>query len=512
MTDESHRSMYVPSSHSLPASCLILYSTSIQILDDYSLLNIFYLYRPVYEGGEEIDEVRISNWRWWYKPAQICGRWRRIILGSASYLGLCLVCANGTLVTDMLAHSPPFPLIINFIHELHDRDVTAEDEEGIVLALQQYNRVRHIHLRVPIRNSQRFIMAIDEEYSVLESLIMLHPKGDNSMNVTLPQTFRAPRLQRLVLSGFAFSTGSPLRTTIISRLVTLRLYLTHPSAYFRPNIMLRYLSAMPQLETLVIGFFFPVPNREVERQLVLTPIGSVVTLPSLRYLTFQGASAYLEALVCGITTPRLEKLGIAFLHQLIFSLPHLLQFLRTTTSLEFREAEIEFSSMAVRVGLYPRNGGGKWAFRVDVDCEDLDWQVSSVAEISEALSEMFLAVEHLTLGVRKTPDMEEGCYEVDWHRLLSRFGKVKTLFVDAPLVAELSRCFLSGDKEPPFGLLPKLQQLLYSGVAGGDAFRPFIDSRRNASRPITLIPDYSPGIDLDMAWKVFMAQMELDHV
>ena len=393
----------------------------------------------------------------------------------------------------MLAHSPPFPLIINFIHILHDRDITAEDEQGIVSALQQRNRVRRIHLRVPIRNLHRFIMAIDEEYSMLESLVMLPRAGDNNMNVTLPQTFRAPHLQRLVLSGFAFPTGSPLRTIVIGCLVTLRLYLTNPSAYFRPNILLQCLSAMPLLEKLVIGFSFPVPNRDVERQLSRTPIGTHVTLPSLCYFTFQGASAYLEALLCGITAPGLEKLGIAFFNELIYSLPHLLEFMRTAVSLKFHDAQIEFSRGTVRMGLYPRDGSGKWAFRMDVDCEDLDWQVSSVAEISDALNQVLSAVENLTLGMKRgnpSPDTEDGCYEVGctlWHRLLSSFANAKTLFVDSSLVAGLSRCLLSEGKELLFGLLPELQQLIYSGVAGSDAFRPFIDSRRNASRPVNLI-------------------------
>ena len=391
----------------------------------------------------------------------------------------------------MLVHSPPFPLIINFVHMPHDREITAEDEDGIVFALQQRNRVRHIHFRAPIRDLQRLIMAIDEEYSMLESLVMLHPTGDNSTNVTLPQTFRAPHLQRLILSGFAFPTGSPLRTTVIGRLVTLRLYLTHPSAYFPPNTLLEYLSAMPQLEKLVIGFLFPFPNRVVENQLLLTPIGTRVTLPNLHHFTFQGVGAYLEALVSGITTPRLEKLGIAFFNQLIYSLPHLLQFMRTTTSLKFHDAEIEFSRMAVRVGLYPRDGGGKWAFRMDVDCEDLDWQASSMAEISDALSQVFSAVEYLTLRVTRNlfQNTEVGCHEVGctaWHRLLSSFGSVKTLFVDSPLVAELSRCLPSEDEKLPFVLLPELQQLIYFRLADGDSFRPFIDSRRRASRPVTL--------------------------
>jgi hypothetical protein len=251
---------------------------------------------------------------------------------------------------------------------------------------------------------------------------------------------------------------------------------------------------MPQLEKLVIGFLFPVPNRDVERQLSLTPIRTHVTLPSLRYFAFQGAGAYLEALVCGITAPGLEKLAIVFFNQLMYSLPHLLQFMRATASLKFHDAEIKFSSMAVRMGLCPPDEGGKWAFRMDVGCDDLDWQVASVAEISDALSEAFSAVEHLTLQVRRddlSPDTE-GCYEVDcmaWRRLLSLFGNVKTLFVDSPLLAELSRCLLLDDasEERPFELLPELQQLIYSGEAGDDTFKPFINSRRNTSCPVTLI-------------------------
>ena len=53
-------------------------------------------------------------------------------------------------------------------------------------------------------------------------------------------------------------------------LVALCLYMIHPSTYFHPNILLRWVSFMPQLEMLVVYFEFPVPNRDVERQLTYT--------------------------------------------------------------------------------------------------------------------------------------------------------------------------------------------------------------------------------------------------
>ena len=392
----------------------------------------------------------------------------------------------------MLACSPPFPLIINFIHIRHDRDITAEDEKGMVFALQQRNRVRHIRFRMGVRNLQRVIMAIDDEYPMLESLVVLHPTRDNSANWILPLSFRAPHLRRLVLSGVAFPTKSPLLTTVMSRLVTLRLYFIHQSAYVRPNVLFQSLSIMPQLETVVIGFLFPVPNRDVERELLLTPIRSHITLPNLRYFTFQGASSYLEALVRWATTPRLEKLGVVFSNELIFSLPYLLQFIIATESLKFHCALIEFSSASTRVGLYSPEDRENWAFRIDVDCEQFDWQLSSMAQIFSALRNAFSEVEHLILGVGSgnlSPDLEKGHHEIDcieWRRLLSSFGNVKAIFVHSPLVAEVSRC-LRWEDGKLLELLPELQELIYPGIDDEIPFKPFIYSRRNTGRPVTLV-------------------------
>src|SRR5579863_5673416 len=123
--------------------------TSIHILDDISLLQIFSLYRPNGLERDQYDRFKWDIWdreRWWYKLVQVCQRWRRIILASPSHLGLCLLCTPGTPVADMLAHSPPFPLVIDYYHPNHD--LTTEDEEGIMLALQHRNRVQRICLRL----------------------------------------------------------------------------------------------------------------------------------------------------------------------------------------------------------------------------------------------------------------------------------------------------------------------------------------------------------------------------
>jgi hypothetical protein len=134
------------------------------------LLNIFCLYRPDLLDEDNIDGDRIlqgGEWvreRWWHTSTRVCQRWRYLMLRSASYLGLRLVCSRGTPVADMLAHSPPLPLIIDHINR--DPVTTAEDEEGILLALQHHDRVRRVRLRVPVPNLQKLIVAMEEEYPI----------------------------------------------------------------------------------------------------------------------------------------------------------------------------------------------------------------------------------------------------------------------------------------------------------------------------------------------------------
>ena len=228
----------------------------------------------------------------------------RTVVGSASYLGVSLVCTNGTPVAEMLAHSPPLPLVIDYRLD-EDDNITVEDEEGAVLALNQYDRVRRVRFLMPVTSLQKLIVAMDGEYLIREYLIITNL--DKEEILTFPETLQAPRLSHLALFGLTFPIGFRLLTTAVG-LVTLHLFLIHPSTYIHPNTLLQWPSSMPQLETLFFGFFFPIPNRDLERQLARTPIMTVVALPNLRRFVLRGVGSYLDAIVHRITAPRLEKL------------------------------------------------------------------------------------------------------------------------------------------------------------------------------------------------------------
>jgi len=184
-------------------------SAPIHILDNYSLLNVFFISRPVLLDDSMVDNDHMLNggeWRrecWWYKFVQVCQRWRYLILGSASYLQLCLVCTYGTPVADMLAHSPPIPLVLDYIDE--DHDITTEDEQAIILALLHRDRVRRIRLQMPIPDLQKLVPAIDGEFPILQFLYVEPPTrsaDDTSLRLMISKTFRAPHLCHLALMNF----------------------------------------------------------------------------------------------------------------------------------------------------------------------------------------------------------------------------------------------------------------------------------------------------------------------
>jgi len=305
------------------------------------------------DEDKDSDVIRLSivngrrweNEHWWYKPAHVCRRWRNLILGSTSFLDLCLVFTPGTPVADMLAHSPPLPIVIDYV------DGDGNVEEGIFLALEQPNRIRCIRVALCLQDLQKFVMAIDDELPALEYLVMVLTGAGREGDATLvfPDTIQAPHLRHLALLDIV-PIGSRLLTTAVG-LVTLCLFMHNSSTYLNPNSLLQCISSLPQLETLMIIVYL---NRDVETQLSHTPTITHATLPNLRRLSFQGVSAYIEVLIRQIATPRLELLNIIFFDPLTFSIPCLVRFMNTTgNKLRFDRAEFEFLIERDRVETSP---------------------------------------------------------------------------------------------------------------------------------------------------------------
>jgi hypothetical protein len=393
----------------------------------------------------------------------------------------------------MLAHSPPFPLIIVYTYRNHD--LTAEDEEGIMLALQHRDRACRISLRMPAPSLQKVITAIYDEFPILEFLSIAAPANHNA-HLILPSTFEAPQLRFLFLKQFASPIGSPLLTTAAG-LSILSLCWIHPSTYPHPNQLLQTLSLLPHLGVLQISFHSPVSKRDIERQLLQSPIMTHVTLPNLYNFDFGGVSIYLEALLLHMATPILKTLEVQFFNQLTFSVPRLLQFLSTADNFRFSSVRLLFYHEAVAVFVHPNVSVGTNidSFYVYIYCEHLDWQVSSVAQIFNVLSPLFSDVVDITLDYREHTLSSEWHSQVDrtqWRELLRSFRNVKTLRVHNGLVRDLS-CCLQLDGEPPLELLPERTELVCPvGSVNDKIFSAFIDEREIAGQPVKLIGETFP--------------------
>ena len=424
--------------------------------------------------------------RWWYKLVHVCQRWRYLILSSTSYLRLHLLCTYGAPVADMLAHSPPLPIIIEHFDRHHA--ITTKDEEGIVLALQLRDRVRSIRLMLPSSSLQKLIEAIEDEFPILECLCITSPT-EHDTGLVLPKTFQAPHLRHLYLTNIAYPTKSPLLTTAFN-LATLLLQDIVPSADFHPNDFQR-LPLMPQLGTLGISFHSPVHDRNVdERQLFHTPIMAHTTLPNLRWFGFRGVSADLEAFLPRMTAPFLRTLEINFFNEHTFSVPHLQKFVNTLERFRHRDAGLAFYEEVVHVVVGSHEDAMTEGLSMAIEYSQHDQQLASAAQICNALSAVFSAVEYLSLDYIQ-PSSSERSNRARWRELLRPFSKVKTLGVPFELVWVLSRSLQPEREESPMELLPELKELAYSGSPDSDfprdAFAAFINSRQNAGHPVAWV-------------------------
>ena len=111
----------------------------------------------------------------------------------------------------MLAHPPLLPFIIDY----QDDGITVEDEEGAILALKQHDHVRRVCLLMPVASLQKLIVAMDDEYLILENLIIGHQERDTSSILIFPKTLQAPHLCHFALSGITLPIGSRSRMTAV---------------------------------------------------------------------------------------------------------------------------------------------------------------------------------------------------------------------------------------------------------------------------------------------------------
>lgn len=424
-------------------------------LNDDVLLNIFDWYRLHNTSNED------KGWnleRWWHKFTHVCRKWRRLILTSPIRLDLHLVCTYGISVKAMLSHSPPLPLIIYY--PATPGKISAVDEESVILAFQQQERVHRIHVAASITVLCSFFKAMNCEFPMLETL-SLRLSPETRTGLRLPEHFLAPLLCNLTLSNISLPTQSPLLRQA-EDLITLQLSNAPASSEFDPAHLVAHLLGMPHLKTLIIQFYRPIPKRRFENSARPTPI----MLPSLKSLVFRGSSTYLEGLLARIDAPLLTTFNVELFNQLTFNLSRMLQFVRRTGEFSFRFVEMQFDKEFVSLIMVPcfdeRTSRYHPTLVVCVKCQPLGWQAACVSQICHELEPVLAGVEYLTLGFHKdgsVPWEDEIDLEM-WDGLLRTFAGVQSLRLSGALVGDLFRSLQLDKEELPLDQLPKLRELI----------------------------------------------------
>src|SRR5712672_3283798 len=437
----------------------VLYRSPIDILNDDALLEIFNHLRLDDERGWDLQLQ-------WSKLSHICRRWRSLIFGSSSYLKIHLPILKWTSIIPMVTQFPPLPLVIDCKAETRIGGISMFTmyELWLLFALEHRDRMRHIALQASPQDWHQLFVYMHGPFQRTEYLSLASTATEDTAKLTLPESFMAPNLRHLTLTGIGLSKGLPLLASTVA-LVTLKLCRIQ---HFSPEDLVTRLQRMPHLKELSIDFSTPFLRPNTGGELMQTPI-SVVSLPALKQLEFHGVAAYLDSLVSRINAPVLEQLTITLFNQASFTLPHLSQFMNTAEELRHPISSVLLDHEAVSIAISHHEPPFEDVFNLRVRCSQFNWQINSAAQICAALLPILSIVEELTLDsygyVSHWHFMLQGADAVTsavWRDLILPFKRVRKLSFSHVLWSGLSTALhLDGEGPGSFlrRLLPELQTL-----------------------------------------------------
>jgi hypothetical protein len=356
----------------------------------------------------------------------ICRKWRRIIFSSQQSLHLRLFCTPGTPVLNALRCWPALPIVIQYGGSPSSYPPAPEDEDNIVAALDQFDRVSSITLTVT-KPLLAKLSAIQWRFSELENLVLL---CSNDVPLTLSSDFlresRESRLRTLHLTRTAFPS-LPQLLVLSTGLVDLQLHEISNLGYISPETFADAMSRMSHLRTLSLHFL---SSTSCPNYTGLPPNPSDrVILPALTDLEYRGSSKYLDSLAAKIDAPLLGNIHITFFSQLPplpspMELSHLVKFInRIVVQKSYRRADLQFSTHAVSISFTKPEWPTR--FELQVSCILFSEQLSYMGLICDGLFVSRIeAIEHLRVCVTR-PTSRHGHNDREWRKILRHFRNTK---------------------------------------------------------------------------------------
>jgi hypothetical protein len=385
----------------------------------------------------------------------------------------------------MLDIWPALPLIIKDVGHYNTGSV-----DNIVAALKCTNRVCEIDLGIlEILDWETYLAAMQQPFPELTNLDLRWIREIET--VVVPDLFLggfAPRLEGLDLSGIPFP-GLPKLLLSAAHLVHLRLHDIPHSGYFPPDAMVAALSTLTSLKYLLLKFKSPesCPDLETRR----LPPSTRSVLPVLKSFQFLGASEYLEDLVTDIDAPELKKLEIMFFNDIVFNIPQLIQFIgRTSISSALENARIALRDSTACVTF--RDQKYRYALKVLIFCEGLDWQLSSLEQVCTSclpflstLKDLYIH-EHASSQTYWTANIENRV----WLGQLHQFTSVKNLYITEEISLRIGPALQELVEGRTTEVLPLLENIFLEGFESSEPVQngigQFVAARQASSYPVAI--------------------------
>ena len=371
---------------------------SVDTLPDDVLLGIFDQY--VNDAVQFFPERE----RAWQSLVRVCRRWRSVIFGSPRHLNLQLVCQERTPTRDMLDIWPALPLNIWCYGARHYQIGSVDN---IIAVLERSDHVCRIILpHVSNSDMEILLAAMQRPFPKLTDLL-LYSHGETMPVV--PDSFlggSAPLLETLQLLHIPFP-GLPKLLLFAAHLVKLHIVYIPHSGYITPNAMVSALSALTSLKHLSLEFQSPrsCPDQASRH----FPPSTRYVLPILKSFRFKGVTEYLEDLVARIDAPRLNNLFLTFFNDIIFDAPQFMRFIsRTPTLRALEKANLIFWNR--NAGLhFSSQTSGDGNVNVEILCQGLDWQLSSLEQVcTSCLPPLYMSEDlYIYEGRDSQPDWKD---------------------------------------------------------------------------------------------------------
>ena len=467
--------------------------TLIDVLPDDVLLAIFDF---CVTGVRNHDTKReIESWQ---LLVHVCGRWRSLVFGSPRRLNLRLYCTLKTPAKDTLDVWPALPLIINGITAL-----SGTNTDNVIAALGQSNRVHEVSFSCLVDwQLEKVLAPMQVSFPELRGLRLSSPDETPSV---IPDSFlggSAPRLRSFSLNSIPFP-GLPKLLLSATHLIYLNLTNVPHSGYISPKVMVALLSASSSLKSFQLRFRSPQSSPDWESRSLPPPKRSI--LPALDEFRFKGVTEYLEELVTGIDTPQLNQMRITFFNQIDFDCPRLTQFINSTPTLRtVDEAHVQFNRWTASVRLRYRSSKINFGdLRIDISCEEPDWQFSSIEQVCNSSLHPLSTVEDLYMDRRYSELVwkDDNIENTLWLEFLLPFTTVKDLYLSKEFAPGIATAL----QEPVGGriteVLPSLQNIFVEGLEPSELFQTnigqFVAARKLSNHPIT-ISVWDKGSDLEL--------------